>query len=217
MVLAGCLQGLRLADLPADLLTMIRRFSPWALAAGLMLALAGCATFSFETTPSWSNDPALMGRDEVSLDRFLTWAETRNPDFGRSRWAEVWQAYRDACRTEGVSQSAALVQMVHETGWMKFGGTVQARQNNFAGLGTVDKNTPGLSFPDIRTGALAHVQHLKAYASTAPLVSTLVDPRFRYVKRGSAPTLLSLTGKWAADPEYGIKLVKLYQALWGWS
>jgi hypothetical protein len=105
--------------------------------------------------------------------------------------------------------------MVHETSFLKFGGTVQARQNNFAGLGTVDINSPGLSFPDIQTGALAHVQHLKAYGSNEPLKSTLVDPRFRYVKRGSAPTMKALTGKWAADTLYGEKLMKYYRTLWG--
>jgi len=100
--------------------------------------------------------------------------------------------------------------MLHETNWLKFGGDVQPRQNNFAGLGVTGGGVAGLSFPDVRTGALAHVQHLKAYGSTAPVVANLVDPRFRYVKRGSAPTLKSLTGRWAMDPNYGDKLLRLY-------
>jgi hypothetical protein len=154
-----------------------------------------------------------MGTDSVPLDRFLTLALAKNPAPGRQGWTEIWEAYRDACAVEGVSQTVALVQMLHETAWLRFGGTVQASQHNFAGLGTVDKATPGLSFPDVRTGALAHVQHLKAYASTAPLASLSVDPRFRYVKRGSAPTLRALTGRWAADPAYGDKLVALWNRL----
>jgi len=175
-------------------------------------ALASCATLPPERPPR-VDDPGIMGTDLVPLDQFLAFAAPRNPTFGRERWLEVWEAYRDACQSEGVNQSVALVQMVHETNFLKFGGTVQAAQNNFAGLGTVDRNTPGLSFPDVRTGALAHVQHLKAYASTAPLAATLVDPRFRFVKRGVAPTVRSLTGKWAADPAYGEKLVILWNRL----
>lgn len=154
-----------------------------------------------------------MGRDEVPLEQFLAFAAPRNPSYGRDRWTAIWEAYRDACDAEGVSQSVALVQMIHETNYLKFGGTVQASQNNFAGLGTVDKNSPGHVFPDVKTGALAHVQHLKAYASTEPLVSTLVDPRFRFVKRGTAPTLKALTGRWAADPAYGEKLTLLWNRL----
>ncbi len=177
-----------------------------------LLALASCATLP-PIQPPRAEDPLVMGGDTVPVDRFVAFVMERNPALGRDHWTRVWTAYRDACRDEGVSQTLALVQMLHETNWLRFGGTVQARQNNFAGLGTVDKNTPGLSFPDVKTGALAHVQHLKAYGSTAPLVSTLVDPRFRYVKRGTAPTLRSLTGRWAADPLYGDKLLKLYRQL----
>jgi len=182
----------------------------------LTLVLASCSTLPFENIPQGVVDDApLMASDTVPLDRFLAFVQAKNPDLGRARWTELWNAYEAACRVEGVSQTAALVQMLHETGWQRFGGTVQARQNNFAGLGTVDKNTPGLAFPDVATGALAHVQHLKAYASTAPLNATLVDPRFRYVKRGTCPTLRSLTGRWAADPAYGDKLVALYNQLRG--
>jgi hypothetical protein len=154
-----------------------------------------------------------MGESFVPLDKFLALVVPRNPALGKAKWTEVWTGYRDACRAEGVNQTLALVQMLHETNWLKFGGTVQARQNNFAGLGVTGGGVAGLSFPDVQTGALAHVQHLKAYGSTLPLTSTVVDPRFRYVKRGSAPTLRSLTGRWATDPNYGDKLLKLYRQL----
>lgn len=189
---------------------------PRCLGWGLVLAVlvSSCSTLPYQNGPRF-DDPPVMGTELVPLDRFLALTLDRNPSLGRQKWTELWEAYRDACQVEGVNQAVALAQMLHETGWQRFGGTVEARQNNFAGLGTVDARTPGLSFPDVRTGALAHVQHLKAYGSTDPLRSTMVDPRFRYVKRGSAPTLRSLTGRWAADPRYGDKLIQLYRALWG--
>ena len=65
----------------------------------------------------------------------------------------------------------------------------------------------------MRTGALAHVQHLKAYASFDPVSSALVDPRFKFVKRGTAPTVRALTGRWAADLAYGDKLVAMWNRL----
>jgi len=158
-------------------------------------------------------DPVIMGNDTVALDRFLAFVLPKNPSLGKERWIEVWEAYARACRLEGVNQSVALVQMVLETNYLKFGGTVAAAQNNFAGLGTVDKNTPGAGFPDVETGALAHVQHLKAYASTEPVAGPPVDPRFRLVKRGVAPTVRGLTKRWAADPLYGEKLTDLWNRL----
>ncbi len=179
------------------------------------LALTSCATFSapYERPVTNPSDPAVMGRDEVPLDKFLAFALSKNPSYGRQGWTNIWTAYRDACRTEGVSQSVALVQMSLETNYLKFGGTVQASQNNFAGLGVTGGGVKGLSFPDIRTGALAHVQHLKAYGSWDPPSGPLVDPRFKYVKRGTAPTVSGLAGTWAADRSYGEKLTRLYRQL----
>jgi len=187
------------------------------VAALFLLSLASCATVSYQQYPQrpTTGDPSVMGRDEVSLDQFLSFAQPKNPAYGRQKWTEIWQAYRDACRTEGVSQAVALVQMVHETNWLRFGGAVQPRQNNFAGLGVTGGGVPGLSFPDVRTGALAHVQHLKAYGSTEPLAGPMADPRFKYVKRGTAPTVQALTKRWAADPNYGEKLIRLYRSLEG--
>jgi len=188
------------------------RTSRLLLSAAVLFGLAACTTLP-PVQPPRSGDPSVMGTDTVELDRFLEVVLARNPSLGRNGWTEVWTAYRDACQTEGVSQAVALAQMILETNAMKFGGVVRPGQNNFAGLGTVDGSTPGLSFPDLRTGALAQVQHLKAYATTAPLVSKSVDPRFKYVKRGTAPTIRSLAGRWAADPGYGDKLVALWLRL----
>ncbi len=194
------------------------RILPAALLAPL-LTLASCSTLPEQPAsaprPVLSEDPPVMGAELVPLDQFLAFVEPRNPAYGSRAWTALWQSYRDACQWEGVSHAVALTQMVHETAFQKYGGTVHPSQNNFAGLGTVDVKTPGLSFPDVQTGALAHVQHLKAYGSTQPLSTALVDPRFKYVKRGSAPTVKSLTKKWAADPDYGDKLMKYYRALWG--
>ena len=181
----------------------------------LVVILAGCSTLPYQNPPQ-TDDPAIMGADQVPLETFLSLVVPRNPALGRGGWTNVWEAYRDACQIEGVNMAPALVQMLHETNWLRFGGTVQARQNNFAGLGVTGGGVVGLSFPDVNTGALAHVQHLKAYASTEPLHATMVDPRFRYVKRGTAPTLRSLTGRWATDPGYGDKLVRLYRVMWNW-
>ncbi|MCI8451747.1 MAG: mannosyl-glycoprotein endo-beta-N-acetylglucosaminidase [Eggerthellaceae bacterium] len=115
---------------------------------------------------------------------------------------------------EGVRADVVFAQMMVETGWLRFGGDVKVEQFNFAGLGATGGGVPGNSFPDVRTGVRAQVQHLKAYACAQPLKQDCVDERFKYVTRGCAPYVEWLgipdnpEGKgWAADAGYGKKLL----------
>ena len=87
---------------------------------------------------------------------------------------------------EGVKPEVVFAQMCNETYFLQFGGDVTAEQCNFAGIGATGENEPGATFADVRTGIRAQVQHLKAYASKESLRHDCVDPRFIYVKRGSA-------------------------------
>ena len=103
-----------------------------------------------------------------------------------------------------------------ETGWLTFGGDVSITQYNFAGLGATGGGVPGNSFSTIRKGIRAHIQHLKAYASKAPLNKKCVDPRFSYVTRGTCRYVEWLgiyenphNAGWAATPGYGANLVEM--------
>ena len=121
---------------------------------------------------------------------------------------------------EGVKAEVVFAQIMHETGYLQFGGSVSPQQYNFCGLGAVGGGEPGCSFPDVRTGIRAQVQHLKAYASTEPLKNTCVDPRFQYVERGCAKYVEYLGIQenpkqkgWATDPGYGTKLLNIVYTL----
>lgn len=98
-----------------------------------------------------------------------------------------------------VRPEVALSLMLHETGLFRFGGDVSPEQNNFGGLGAIGEGWKGASFGSRAEGVEAVIQHLFAYASSNPIPAgrTLVDPRFAFVKRGSAKTLEELAGKWA--------------------
>jgi hypothetical protein len=89
--------------------------------------------------------------------------------------------------------------------------------NNFCGLGSIGPGQPGEAFPDPRTGVRAHIQHLKAYASEEPLNGVLVDPRYRWVRRGSSPTIQGLSGTWAADRAYSEKIYAILERLYSFS
>lgn len=122
---------------------------------------------------------------------------------------------------EGVRADLVFCQAMLETGWLGFGGDVSLSQCNFAGLGATGGGVHGATFPDVRTGIRAQVQHLKLYASTDALNNDCVDPRWNAAVsvygRGAAPTVEALAGKWASDPSYGTKLVSLMDELANYS
>ncbi|MEO0490131.1 MAG: cell wall hydrolase, partial [Cyanobacteria bacterium J06659_2] len=82
------------------------------------------------------------------------------------------------------------------------------------GLGDADGGPEGATFASARIGVRAQIQHLKAYASVEPLVQELVDPRFRFISRGVAPLVNQLSGRWAADPQYGEKIMSQVRRLY---
>ena len=69
----------------------------------------------------------------------------------------------------------------------------------------------------MKTGLLAQAQHLKGYASTAPLNQSCVDTRFGLLagKRGSAPTVDKLSGTWATSKIYGATIMNVVDKLLG--
>lgn len=136
-----------------------------------------------------------------------------NPAVNPSFAYEIANIYFEECIDEGVNHDIAFCQMTLETGFLKYGGSVKRSQNNFCGLGATGGKVSGEVFPDIRTGVRAHIQHLKAYACKEDLNKASVDRRYKYVKRGSAPTIYALKGKWAADPLYDQKLENLLDRL----
>lgn len=126
------------------------------------------------------------------------------------------QAYIDECADEEIDAEVAFVQSMLETGWLKFGGSVSIKQNNFAGLGAVGGGVKGNSFKTVKKGIRAQIQHLKAYATKKPLKKKCVDKRYKYVNRGCSPYVEWLgiddnpTGNgWCAGSGYGYTIVKM--------
>ena len=124
------------------------------------------------------------------------------------------QIYVEEAKAEGIKVEVAFMQAMVETGWLKFGGSVQISQYNFAGIGALDGGVQGATFKTVREGVRAQIQHLKAYANEKSLNNTQVDPRFHLVKRGSAKYVEWLGQKenpngygWATAEEYGYKIL----------
>lgn len=133
---------------------------------------------------------------------------------GASSINNFCQILIEEAKVEGVRADVLYAQIMLETNYLRFGGDVSVAQCNFGGLGATGGGAAGATFPDVRTGIRASVQHLKAYASTDPLVNKCVDPRFQYVKRGCAPSVYDLgNGNWAVDPNYASKIISIMNSL----
>jgi N-acetylmuramoyl-L-alanine amidase len=169
----------------------------------------------------------IMGESQATKEQAIQILKTNNhinnanpktdtyiSDFVNTTWNEA--------ASEGVRADVAFSLMMLETGWLKFGGDVKEHQNNFGGLGATGGGNPGHEFPDIQTGIRAVVQHLKAYASLDDLKSECVDPRFKYVTRGSAVNIEWLGIRenpdgfgWAAGYGYGYKIINIMNQMSG--
>ena len=147
---------------------------------------------------------AIVGKARCTAEQMRKFLKLHHPQIGK-KYLSLPEIYLSEGAKEGIRGDLAFAQALHETNFFKFGGDVLPQQNNFAGLGTTGNGVRGHSFATPQLGVRAQIQHLKAYASTAPLNNPCVDPRFRYVKnRGCAPHIEDLGGKWAF-PGYDTK------------
>lgn len=175
-----------------------------------------------------TNTP-IMGSSTMSKDKFVAnFAKLIAPNYpsiyrsdakyGATTPEAFATATWDAAVKEGVRPEVLAAQVGNETGWLKFGGIVNANQCNFGGIGALDGNANGnaATFPNVQTGLLAQAQHLKAYASKAALNQACVDPRFKYVTRGIAPNVEDLgAGNWASSKLYGRDLLSAMKSIQG--
>ena len=187
-----------------------------------------CASSPAETFPASYTAPPerparpaipelLMGTGIIPAEDMAAFLVNSNTNIESDFAKEFALIYKEEASMEGINHDVAFAQMLLETGYLRFGNLVLAEQNNFAGLGATGPGHPGLSFPDARTGVRAQIQHLKAYASDAPLNQDLVNPRYFLVRLGSAPAIKGLAGTWAADPLYADKINNILERLYFFS
>ena len=156
----------------------------------------------------------IMGRGIILPEDMSAFLLGANPNAGKEFVESLAAIYLEEATIEGVNHDAAFAQMCLETGFLKFGGLVTPDMNNFCGLGATGPGQAGARFPDPRTGVRAHIQHLKAYATEAPLKQDLVDPRYGLVRSGSSPAIKGLSGTWAADRAYADKIKGILERLY---
>lgn len=120
----------------------------------------------------------------------------------------------------GLRADILWAQMLHETGFGAYGGSVDPAQNNFAGIGATGGGEPGIFFATAEAGVMAHIAHMVAYVFTedrAPWVNSITDPRYDMVSpRGVARVLSDLDGRWAVPGDgYGVAIENHVRAING--
>ena len=186
-------------------------------------------TYRFDSSGALLPSDSIMGPSLATVDQMVALFNAQGVPYPVDKYAsrgaatikDFCQVLLDQARSEDVRAEVLFAQAIVETGWLQFGGDVDRNgkvQCNFGGLGATGNGVAGEEFPDVKTGLLAQAQHLKGYASTAPLNQSCVDTRFGLLagKRGSAPTVDKLSGTWAADKTYGTKVMNVVDKLLGY-
>ena len=185
--------------------------------SGAVLVLISCQGPHYDASPVSYSDLSrplpIMSRGSTNGHDLVAFFLQTNPHADVSEVSTIAEYYINEAGIEGVNHDVAFCQMCIETNYLRFGGDVHRRQNNFGGIGATGNGVPGAFFKSVQIGIRAQIQHLKAYASKKSLRHDLVDPRFWRVRRGSAPYVEDLSGKWAADPNYGTKIRRELQSL----
>ncbi len=123
----------------------------------------------------------------------------------------VWEKATAA----GVDPTVVYCQSAKETGYGRFGGTVDETFKNPCGLKNIAGGSDGdkgayQRFATWEEGIQAQVDHLALYAGAPgyPKMAT-PDPKHFSSLNGIADTVEKLTGTWASLPTYGTELVKM--------
>ena len=170
----------------------------------------------------------------VSLESVEAWARSKNATETFVNLAKIYKKYAES--RGGVNWVVAYVQAAKETGYGKFGGVLDESYHNPCGLknpsGGADNDANAHKrFDNWDQGVIAHLDHLALYAAAKGYPKTSYVERWKgsslssnetYDPRhigwfgttdgilGKAKDVLSLTGSWASDPNYGEALLKLY-------
>ena len=184
------------------------------LAAKVTAQLSGSG--STGGTGTADDGTAIMGAAKATAAQMQAYIRAVNAAVPQSV-IDMIPLYISEGKAEGVRGDVAFAQSCLETGNFGFAGSaVKLTQNNFCGMGVTSNGVAGNSFATPQIGIRAQVQHLQAYASTAALKQACIDPRYKYVKRGSAPYVEWLGQKenpqglgWAAGAGYGEKILRI--------
>lgn len=155
--------------------------------------------------------------------RSATAALNPHPRFLDEMLLPLWKAAMEL----GIDPVVMVAQSAKETAWGRFGRAVTPAHFNTAGIKRYDitdlaDDDPNAHarFASWRVGAMAHGQHLRAYAGVYfPTETLILSPRYDLVvaantTRGIARSVEELSGRWAVPgTTYGPEVVAMAKRL----
>lgn len=134
-----------------------------------LLGTAGCLSASLATWPAISADTPQLKTSSTNVvpacvapARLMQHVARLNPKLD-PRFREIASLYQSHGQSLALRWDYAFFQMLAETDNLAFTGEVSKDRNNFAGIRTPDSSAPE-RFPDVSTGVLAHLHHIRLYA-----------------------------------------------------
>lgn len=157
----------------------------------------------------------IMGSNVFTPEELAAWFEERGFESRAAAPIEdLARFYIEEGAAEGVRGDMAFAQAVLETG--SFSNQDTILYNNYAGIGHCDSCPTGFQFESPQMGVRGQVQHVKSYADRdAEFANPFVDERLRG-PAGCCTTWTDLTGVYATDPNYGAKIMWVYQQMLEW-
>jgi hypothetical protein len=160
----------------------------------------------------------IIARGSVTERGIAAYARSQNPSVNTGTLNRLIGIYFREAENEGVNSDIAIAQMLYATNYLR---NQRVTAHNYGGLSP----TPGWNgrFPHylndgMTEGVRAHIQHLKGYASRAPLQNRNVDPRYDILAGlgylGSARIFDDLYRLWSENPNYGNEIERILNGLY---
>ncbi|MCL5735702.1 MAG: S-layer homology domain-containing protein [Actinobacteria bacterium] len=206
----------------------LKSLSPWGNATR---AEAAALLFNIMGTDTAGLNGRFLG-DSTDLVRYFRAAGVGDGKFSvpLETLAKLYVKYGERF---GIRADMAWAQMIHETGYGRYGGVVLPEQNNMAGIGATGPGVAGNSFATAELGVVAQFAHLAWYVYPDHLddpycamvaqpadgpIATPGDPRHFLQPdggphKGNVRTLYDLSGKWAVGSDYGDAIKKKAAAI----
>jgi len=166
-----------------------------------------------------SGGPSILGQGLLDADDLAGFVRARgHPDPGVDVEA-LARAFVDEGGAEGVRADLAWAQSIIETGSFGFAGSmVRPSDHNYAGIGACDSCSTGFRYPTPELGVRAQVQLLRTYADRGATTARLARPPVGRAPedigvRGCCSTWMALSGVWATGPQYGARILTVYNDL----
>lgn len=169
-----------------------------------------------ETLIPYQTHTPIIGPSTTSVRQMQRWARAMG---AAQEFIDLAPLYERIALQHGIDPAVIYTQSAKETGYMNFGGAIDASWHNPCGLKTAvaqsDEPLAHKIFKDWDEGITAMAHHLCLYAGVKgyPKKNSPDERQFASIK-GKAKTVEELGAKWAPSPEYGTDIVRMMNTLY---